>query len=367
MDAKYETNRTLLREVFLHAVAQNTSIKFGCPVEGIKQQSGGKVELIGSGGETLGVYDLVVDTSGVGSPLRRYRVQESDEESSPEATDRRQALASAFTGFSMIHGVIPDPESACDAEFVAKLGQGTLSILGPRGMSFSVQRYGADPSDHRTSFYMFISCPDGPDELPNKLGLHGKPSQWYEDAETLQLIRNFARSAFGENLEPMYCSAIDAISKVAIRPILLHNRAPVFRDNQLPLICIGDALHVVPPWTGKGGNLAMRDALSVAEFIKTASTFPNNAPGTTSSIPLQALRALEQQCMTRAAKETDDAMTIAGYMKSYQKSLAETDDVSFLTWCDLADMACEKRASRYCCKVMTCCCKPFCFCCGCTY
>merc|ERR1712139_672039 len=101
----------------------------------------------------------------------------------------------------------------------------------------------------------------------------------------------------GDGWDSAYSGVINAMDFAAIRPILLHDHNPTFRDNRLPLICIGDSLHVVPPWTGKGGNLAMHDALDVAEFLRDRS-------GDGKTVDVDALRLLERRCMQRAATQT---------------------------------------------------------------
>merc|ERR1712224_913808 len=139
---KYETNRTKLREVLIESVEKNVWITFNCAVEGLRQ-CGQKAELLGKDGLVLGLFDLVVDTSGVGSSLRRYRINDTGD-ADPEKVDRHTAFSKAYTGVSMVHGVILDPEASCDKALVEKLGQGTLTLLGPHGQTFSVQRYGSD-------------------------------------------------------------------------------------------------------------------------------------------------------------------------------------------------------------------------------
>lgn len=353
---KYETNRSKLREVLIDAAEKHVKVTFDCAVEGLRQV-GNKAELRGKNGAVLGVYDLVIDASGVGSPLRRYRIQQSAEDTDPENADRQAAFNKAYTGVSMVHGVILDPEVSCDRRFVEKLGEGTVSVIGPRGKFLAAQRYGADPADHRASFYYWQRCPKGPGQLHEILGLPTGSSQWHR-GETLQKIRDHVRADMGDGWDPVYSSVVDAIDFAAIRPILLHDRAPTFRENELPLICIGDSLHVVPPWTGKGGNLAMVDALDVGMWLV-------GLLGKSEPISIEGLRRIETQCMTRSAKETDDAHEFPEKMDKLTAALKDTQDVSFCTCSNFADIFCDDCCKRLCFKGAVCCCRPMCNCCGC--
>lgn len=353
---KYETNRTKLRNVLIDAVEKHMSVTFGFPVEGIRQ-SGHKAELLGKDGMVLGVYDLVVDTSGVGSSLRRYRVQESAEDTDPENVDKHVAFRKAYTVVSMVHGVILDPEASCDSCFVQMLGQGTVTLLGPRGKSLSVQRYGADPADHRSSLYYFQLCPEGPGQLQEIIGLPTGSSQWHSGT-SLQKIREHIHADMGDGWDSAYSSIVDAIEFAAIRPILLHDRSPTFRENELPLICIGDSLHVVPPWTGKGGNLAMNDALDLAMWL--VDLLEKSKP-----ISIEGLRKVERQCMARSAKETDDAHEFPERLKKATEALKDTQDLSYCTCSHVADILCDSCCKRACFKTVVCCCRPVCNCCGC--
>jgi len=262
----------------------------------------------------------------------------------------------AYTGVSMVHGVILDPEASCDQALVEKLGQGTVTLLGPRGQHFSVQRYGSDLADHRSSFYKMVLCPEGPSQLHEAIGVPAN-SSWHR-GDSLQKIREYLRADMGEGWEPAYSSVIDALDFAAVRPILLHDRAPTFRDNDLPLICIGDSLHVVPPWTGRGGNLAMADALDVGMWL--VDLLQKSKP-----ISIEGLRRVESQCMVRSAKETDDAHKFPEYIRTMQEKFQDTPDMSSFSCLHFADVVCENRLKSLCFRCAVCSLKPCCTCCGC--
>jgi 2-polyprenyl-6-methoxyphenol hydroxylase-like FAD-dependent oxidoreductase len=341
----------------LDAVEKHVTVRYNCAVERLQPSSESRVELLDKAGKVLGEYDLVVDASGVGSSLRRYRVQESAEDLDPEQTDRSAAFRKAYTGVSMVHGVIQDPEVSCHPSFVEKLGQGTVSILGPKGKSFTVQRFGADPADHRASFYYWYLC-DHPDHLKKAIGLSADTTSQWRTGEDLEKMRAFLRQDMGSGWEPPLAKVVDAIDFASIRPILLHDRTPTFRENQLPLICVGDALHVVPPWTGAGGNLAMADASDLGAWL--CKLVRNDG-----RMSIAELRSLERRCMTRAAKAADDAHEFPQRMEKWLQVAKELDDVSSVTLAQCGDIFCESCCTRLCFKSLLCCCRPLCNCCGC--
>merc|ERR1719401_361221 len=154
----------------------------------------------------------------------------------------------------------------------------------------------------------------------------------------------------GDGWDPAYSGVINAIDFAAIRPILLHDREPTFRDNKLPLICIGDALHVVPPWTGKGGNLAMNDALDLGTWL--VELLRKSEP-----ITVEGLRQLEQRCMARSAKETQNAHEFPKRLEKITQALKGTKDVSDCTCSHVADILCDGCCMRCCFKGVVCCCR----------
>jgi 2-polyprenyl-6-methoxyphenol hydroxylase-like FAD-dependent oxidoreductase len=216
-----------------------------------------------------------------------------------------------------VHGIIADPELRCDPALVRLLGQGTATFLGPRGSSVTLQRYGARPDDHRTSFYHFRPVGSFA-ELAQEIGLP-ESTAFTSDAELVARAHAWLHQQL-PNWSSSYRSAVDAVVAVAIRPIAIHPASPRFRTSDLPLICIGDALHVVPPWTGVGGNLAMHDAMDVAEHVSTL--LAGSSP-----LSIDGLRALEQKLVARLpdVHKTSDFMM---KMHADLRTKLQKDDVS---------------------------------------
>jgi 2-polyprenyl-6-methoxyphenol hydroxylase-like FAD-dependent oxidoreductase len=303
---KLETNREVMRDILLEEIEHSATVRFECAVQDARRvDAGAGIELLGDDGTPLGEFDLCVDTSGVRSPLRRLRIEDD-------------SLVPKYTGTSMVHGIIRDPELQCDPKLVRHLGQGTATFLGPRGANVTLQRYGARPEDHRTSFYFFFPA-NSFGELAQQIGLPESTS-FTHDREMVARARSWLHGQL-PNWSASYRSAVDAIGAVAIRPIVIHTASPRFRTSDLPLICIGDALHVVPPWTGVGGNLAMHDALDVGEYVS------NVASGST-PLSIDGLRALEQKLVARLPdvhKTSDYMMKMHADLRA---RLAGKDDVS---------------------------------------
>lgn len=102
-----ESNRQAMREALLASLhdTPNVDVRFNTNVSDVvpSADGSGAATLLGGDGAPLADYDVVLDTSGVSSSLRRRRVVTSD-------------LADAYTGFTMLHGVVPNPDKSCASE-----------------------------------------------------------------------------------------------------------------------------------------------------------------------------------------------------------------------------------------------------------
>jgi 2-polyprenyl-6-methoxyphenol hydroxylase-like FAD-dependent oxidoreductase len=284
--ASLETNRHELRENLLEALGENVQVHFECGAGDVVPCGAGGTgaQLLSQcDGSTLGQYHLVVDASGVSSALRRRRVREDGEHRH-------------YTGLCMFHGVIDDPERSCHPEVVRQLGEGTAVWVGERhggkGASMLLQRYGAQPEDHRTTFGYTVDC-ECVGELTAHLGLgvdDGKVT--LTEAETpvqLHRVREWIKhEELGDHglwVQHMY-GVVDALSSVTVRPLAHFPADPPLHADALPLVCIGDALHALPPYTGSSGNLALRDAGDLADLLlrcARSASAPTNTTGASSA------------------------------------------------------------------------------------
>ena len=132
--------RQALREALLGVIEQSDSVTVSHEVaptslsllpseddSSTVQNGSSTVEIFDEKQNSLGEFDLVVDASGLHSPLRRYRVESATKQ---------------YSGRILIHGLIPDPEASAPA-LAAKLGQGTIMPIGRGSPYLAFQRCGA--------------------------------------------------------------------------------------------------------------------------------------------------------------------------------------------------------------------------------
>jgi 2-polyprenyl-6-methoxyphenol hydroxylase-like FAD-dependent oxidoreductase len=76
------------------------------------------------------------------------------------------------------------------------------------------------------------------------------------------------------------------------------------------LTLIGDAAHLMTPFAGVGVNVAMEDALSLANQIKQwkQSVWDKAGPSPSSSLLIGPVRAYEEEMFTRAQRYAEETM-----------------------------------------------------------
>jgi len=312
-----ETNRHLLREELLKAVdgqPNPVSVRFSCGISAVHASADDKtetVELIGEDGSCLGEYDLVIDASGIHSPLRQALFADSA---------AGTLLEQSFTGFTILHGAIEAPEASVDPLLVKRLGEGTMVTFGPHtsgrgGRSFSLQRFGAAHSDQRCSFAWAHRSQGQEDQPPRaqtlsaELGLD--PARTFfstdHDPEGFATVKQFIKGEMGAKWDPMYHRCVDALSSIAIRQQHMLPAAPrsTAAATSLPVVCIGDALHAVPAYTGKGGNTALADSADIATSLLAYAAATVAAPACPVPVPTlpELLRRDERRFLARVADE----------------------------------------------------------------
>jgi 2-polyprenyl-6-methoxyphenol hydroxylase-like FAD-dependent oxidoreductase len=136
-----ESNRAAIRDLFIEAMAsRGVAVQYnqhvadvraaGADLRGIEILAMVKGKRQGQGqgqGQapsasssppllSLGEFDLVVDSSGLHSPLRHWRV--------------RDEVGKHFSGRTLIHGVVESPEDSLPPVLVERLAEGTLNVVG---------------------------------------------------------------------------------------------------------------------------------------------------------------------------------------------------------------------------------------------
>ncbi len=167
---------------------------FNCHIARVTEQ-GGKAELFDSDGQSRGVFDLVIDSSGFNSSLRKYCFKE-------------QSLASYYTGRTMIHCIINNPEASISPRLVEMLGQGTVAIVGPKGHMMMLQRFGSKRDDHQTSFMFTINSPKYHD-VTDELGFR-HTTEFLCDQSSKDKVSCFLHNCMGDFWDKMFHDCVDA-------------------------------------------------------------------------------------------------------------------------------------------------------------
>lgn len=225
----------------------------------------------------------------------------------------------------MLHGFFDNPDES-NPKLAKLLGEGTLTAVARDGTSLTLQRYGAQLSDKRTSFY-YSTWADHPKNAIEQLNLSTTPpdflrSFFVENQEDIIKLQQWLLSHMSlTQFDPIYKDAVSHISKWVIRPLHHHPSIPQFYEDvlseeeepktekadtqpdhmyykNLPLICIGDALHALPPYAGAGGNLAIEYAADLARYL--------NEVKSVDQFHLYELRSVEQQLIKRSAVTSEE-------------------------------------------------------------
>ncbi|KAJ8601723.1 hypothetical protein CTAYLR_003202 [Chrysophaeum taylorii] len=266
--AQPESNRGELRALFLRELettyAATTKVAYEQGAFELKKAGNG-VEAFEKGGKSLGIFDLVVDASGVHSPLRGYRVDD------PEGKH--------LDFYMMIHGVVSNPEATVDPEFVRRLGtHGTLFVFG-RGYFFFTQRFGPGDDDKRMALLYYVPT-DSETKLFDDIGID--PTSSRRDGimtdHRLEKVKEWIVKDMGDHFDPCYRDFVKHLDRVTIRPNVTHGLQTTFKKEcDIPVVCIGDAL--LGCGIGGGGNLALKDAVELAELLEDPSAFEKTTGG----------------------------------------------------------------------------------------
>lgn len=315
-----EVNRAGLHSVLLDALASRSlQVQYDCRVadaqlvdEGTHAAHGDgtpdshvshRVELLSESGARLGEpYDLVVDASGLHSPLRSLRIDDP--------------AGAQFTGCSVIHGVLREPEAhvslAGRAELEERLGEGTCRVVG-NGFAMTLQRFGASVSDRRAAFFYWIGTRE--EERARTLEREMETGASEADGGGLERAKQWLHADMADHFDDVWRSVVDGLSDVTAMAIYTHSADARLRPDPasagaaasnhgaaapaLPLVCCGESLLSVG--LQGGGNLAMRDALELSAPLSAPGAFCRQT-GRLSRQTLAALRRVEADSFARKAE-----------------------------------------------------------------
>ncbi len=200
--------------------------------------------------------DIVIGADGARSRLRPFLTP----------------VKAGYTGTTLIHGMVEQPAMQCP-ELYGMVNKGTLFAVGNR-KSIIVQ----EKANGNLEFYCSARQPE--DWITTAdIDFRSKPA----------VIRYLEDFYAGWN--PVFYQLFAAAKRLVPRPVYA---TPVTQswETQPNITLIGDAAHVIPSFASAGINMAMQDALVLAERL---------CDGTHKSIGA-AISAYEQEMLARTAR-----------------------------------------------------------------
>ena len=266
-----EIDRKDLRQLLLDSLAPE-SIVWGHAVEDVRPEADGRWRLDFKD-QTPAIADFVVGADGIGSKIRR----------------RLTSVQPVYTGVNMIAANIRE-DLWRGSEIDKVLGEGSVMFAGG-GKTVFTQRCNHDLILLYFSLHVAESWPK-----TAGFTLDDKPA-------VLAAIRE-AYSDWSPELIAMLTQVQD---KFHLWPNSIL--PPDYSwETQPALTMLGDASHAMPPYTGKGVNLAMLDALELADALTQAPRGDVTA----------AVSAFEAHMQKRTSQESGACLAIGRQMYGFQ-------------------------------------------------
>ena len=253
-----EIDRTQLRDILLASLPKE-AIRWGSKVSGVERLPNGKHRVLAEKGASLGDFDLVVGADGAWSKVRPLLSKETP----------------TYTGITFVELSIDDVDTSHPA-VAALVPNGKISAVGG-GQGLIAQR---SSGGHVRAYLMFRVAGD-----------------WAKENIDLTTTDR-ARADLKKQLpgwSPLFLSLIDACNDAIVpRPIVT---LPVGHrwESKPGVTLLGDAAHVMPPFSGEGVNMAMLDALELGLALAAGSDWS------------RAIAGYEAQMFARAAEAAKGA------------------------------------------------------------
>ncbi|WP_020070567.1 FAD-dependent oxidoreductase [Paraburkholderia caledonica] len=228
--ARPEIDRGVLRKILLDALG-GTTVETGKSLLGVASTESGRYQLQFDNGGSV-VADVVIGCDGVRSKVRPILTTQVPE----------------YTGVTFIETRLPAAEKT-HPDIAALVGEGNILSLGDqkgllaqRNGDGSIRLYVARRIDERWAR-------DGTIDFSNVTALREQLLSWFPDWSPV-LVDMLRRSEDRFHPWPLY----------ALRPQHDWKSVP-------GVAVIGDAAHVMPPFLGLGANMAMLDAVELADHL----------------------------------------------------------------------------------------------------
>ena len=269
-DAGPEIDRKDLRQLLLDSLAPGT-VAWGHTVEAAHPEADGRWRLEFKDQAPV-IADFVVGADGIGSKVR----------------SRLTSVQPVYTGVNMIAANIRK-ELWRGSKIDEILGEGSVMFAGG-GKTVFTQRCNHD------LILLYFTLKVAAD-WPKSAGIS------LDDKDAVLATIGEAYSDWSPELMTML---MDVQDKFHMWPNSVM--PPDYRwDTQAGLTMLGDASHVMPPYTGKGVNLAMLDALELTEALTAA-------PG---GDVTAAVAAFEAGMQNRTSQETGACLAIGQHMYGF--------------------------------------------------
>ena len=255
-----EIDRPQLREILVNSLPEGT-IRWGTKVRAVKEGEGkkGGMEIhLGDGAVERG-YDLIVGADGAWSKVR------------PVLSDAKPY----FVGLGGIGSNIYNAEK--EVPELYKLANRGSIFSSSDGRGLSVQQMG--------------------DGSLNMYAWSVRDEDWMEkcgyDVHNPKEMKEMMRKEFADWKEPLY-SAVEKADEPQIVARSLYQLPSDHRwEAKRGVTLIGDAAHVMTPFAGEGVNMAMTDAMELADAIiesKRTGNWEQVMPGKVRSFELRMFK-----------------------------------------------------------------------------
>lgn len=252
-----EIDRNDLRTILLEHLDPGTVV-WDSKLTSLEQQQDGTFLLHFENGDTVAA-DLVVGANGGMSNVRKL------------VTDAHPE----YTGTMVIQGEVLQPDLHCP-DFKQLCGQGNMAAIAEQMFVFSQTK-----ANGALNYYISFR----------------RPEQWIRECG-LDFTDKKAVSAYLDQLfanwNPVYRQLFSATDEYTLLP--MRRLRPENWKPHHNITLIGDAAHVMPPFSGIGVNIGLLDALYLSENLLSKSCTDINA----------AIQAYEAQMFAYASKAQED-------------------------------------------------------------